>query len=588
MAGEKDFLRADSLELPPPRDGTTRQRRRGPRSPVSIVFSAILIAGTFFVFKLAIAPPSWLPPCRTPHREATEVSYAGEHISWKSCGEINGHDLECSSIDVPLNQFDEKKENDKTFNVPLIRLRGHNAKQNILLNPGGPGGSGINFVHRLGEFLNTVVGEDFHLVSFDPRGVNSSTPMASCYPDAASRRKLQAPKSTDFAKDSGEWYAWTSNFLQGCQDTMGEHGRYVDTPQTAADMNSILDALGQEKMNYWGFSYGTILGQTYATLFPDRVGRLVIDGVANNFDWFSSRLDSEMFLDTQKVFDGFIEECIKAGQNCTLTEFADTKDELIRKLRALEAELKEDPIPAYIDNSNWGIVDRNTIWNTAIFPSLYKPARWHAVADQLKKLLHGNATDAYLEYTLGSAFNIEGDAVTFVRMNDGVSGEKNWPGGKKEVVDLVLGMIQKFAFADTEAPLYFQKQQWPYEKTHSFKQKDDVETANPILILSTSYDPVCPLTSARSARKAFRGSKLIEVLGYGHCSISVPSKCLAKNVRRFFNEGELPEEDIQCEVDGPYFMPPETETQIMGTDVEEDEDAKLYRALVGLAKEFHN
>jgi len=100
-------------------------------------------------------------------------------------------------------------------------------------------------------------------------------------------------------------YAWSHNLVRACAETMGEHGKYVNTPQTAADMNSILDAVGQEDMAYWGFSYGTILGQTYAGLFPNRSKRVIIDGVANQFDWYEGQLDYEAFTDSENVFNGF-------------------------------------------------------------------------------------------------------------------------------------------------------------------------------------------------------------------------------------------------------------------------------------------
>jgi hypothetical protein len=75
-------------------------------------------------------------------------SYDGERIKWEQCGDIKGHPLECSSIYVPIDQFDTENSGDKTFNIPLIRMRGKNATQNLLLNPGGPGGSGTEYVYR--------------------------------------------------------------------------------------------------------------------------------------------------------------------------------------------------------------------------------------------------------------------------------------------------------------------------------------------------------------------------------------------------------------------------------------------------------
>jgi hypothetical protein len=107
---------------------------------------------------------------------------------------------------------------------------------------------------RFGEYLNRVIGEGFHLLSFDPRGVNGSIPQATCYVDAARRAEQikSNPWNIDF--EAGEMFTRAENKVKACIDTMGDHGMYMNTPQTAADMNSILDAIGQEDMYYWGLS----------------------------------------------------------------------------------------------------------------------------------------------------------------------------------------------------------------------------------------------------------------------------------------------------------------------------------------------
>lgn len=195
---------------------------------------------------------SYADPPSCPHA-SKKHSYAGEKISWKACGDVSGRPVECSNIDVPMDQFNATNSGNKTFSIPLIRMRGNNATQNLLLNPGGPGGSGIEFLFRRGKQLSDIVGEGFHLLSFDPRGINGSRPLASCYPTQEAKKELSSVQDTEIIHDSANVYAWTQNFVKACSDTMGEHGAYINTPQTAADMNSILDAVGQEQMTYWGF-----------------------------------------------------------------------------------------------------------------------------------------------------------------------------------------------------------------------------------------------------------------------------------------------------------------------------------------------
>lgn len=556
----------------------------------SSVGGAIKVLSTMAAWFASVTATSDLLGCA--YSFSRQHGEYGETVKWESCGEINHHALECSSLTVPMDQFNEVNSGNKTFEIPLIRLRGRDAGpgKNILLNPGGPGGSGLNFMYRKGALLNTIVGEGFHLVSFDPRGINASRPQALCYPDQDTRRdRSPGGVKTSFpdpVRDSGYTFARSENLVQACADTTGEHGAYINTPQTAADMNSILDALGQENLTYWGFSYGTLLGQTYATLFPERVGRVIIDGVANVFDWYDSLLDEEMWTDTDRVFEGFFDECIKAGKNCSLTTLGDTKEELLGMVAQLGLGLREQPLSVYINETHHGLVGFDTIFYTAIFGALYKPEGWHRLADTLTQLLNGNATQALLEYGLESGPS-SNDAYSFVLLNDGLTGPKHWPQEREPLLQTILQVFNDSSFAATEDDTYYQKAKWRLPNTHHFKPERHVETAHPLLILSTTYDPVCPLKSARVARDAFKGSRLIEVLGYGHCSVALPSSCLAAHVRAFLNEGKMPEGegDVQCETDAPYFLPPGSEAahahELSGGD---EERRGLLEAQMGLAR----
>lgn len=524
---------------------------------------------------------------RHHNNQSRRHSYEGEHITWETCGEVSGRPVECSTITVPMDQFNATNSGDKVFTVPLIRLRGHNATQNLLLNPGGPGGSGFEFLHRRGSQLHSIVGEGFHLLSFDPRGINSSTPKALCYPDPESRRKLETPPPLRFVEDSGAGYANAYNLVRACADTMGEHGLYINTPQTAADMNSILDAVGQKDMVYWGFSYGTLLGQTYAGLFPERSHRVIIDGVVNQFDWYQELASTEDLSDTDKVFEGFFSECVKAGKDCPLLSVADTADELFDKVLGLVDSVYEEPLSVYINNTEYGLLDYAKVLFNAIFPVLYKPANWWPLADKLTKLLQGNATEAFLAYGNGNPFGLDGDAYAFVQNNDMPSGPKHWPQDRESTMDIIAPVFNSSLFGPLMYSGVYTEQQWRIPQTHTYVPRRGVETAHPLLILSTTYDPVCPLVSARSANEAFARSRIVEVKGYGHCSVAVASTCLAKHVRAFLYNGTLPDGYTQCEVDGPYFVKPSDDGKAVAAlrEFDDPEEAKIHMAQLQLARD---
>ncbi|EME86871.1 uncharacterized protein MYCFIDRAFT_86556 [Pseudocercospora fijiensis CIRAD86] len=513
--------------------------------------------------------------------------YAGEKISWKPCGDVAGRPVECSDIDVPMDQFNDTNSGNKTFSIPLIRARGKDATQNLLLNPGGPGGSGVEFLFRRGKQLSEIVGEGFHLLSFDPRGINGSKPLASCYPDRESRRSLSGVRDLEPIHDSPEVYAWTQNFVKACADTMGEHGLYINTPQTAADMNNILDAVGQEDMVYWGFSYGTLLGQTYASLFPERSTRVIIDGVVNAFNWYGDIFDDESFTDTENVLEGFFRECFKAKENCSLSSVAKDSHHLRKLVFDFSEEMKQQPISVYVNNTVYGLLDYPSLWYNGIFPALYKPASWYSLAENLAKLLKGNATGAFLAYGRSAAWDMEGDANQFVSLNDAPTGPAYWPQDRETLLQEILPELNRSIFAATETGNYYARQQWSIPTTHNFTQLPHVNTAHPLLVLSTTYDPICPLISAKAASAAFEGSQIVEVVGYGHCSVAVASTCLAKHVRDFLYHGTLPHSYTKCEVDGPYFIKPEEDGKVVAQRVfETAEEEKIHLAQLELARDW--
>lgn len=521
-------------------------------------------------------------PISNPWRSSKPLKYTGEHITWEPCGDLHNKPLECSSIEVPLDQFATEKPNPATnpkgFRIPLVRLRSENATQNLLLNPGGPGASGFEFLYRRGEQLKSILGEGFHLLTFDPRGVNSSTPAASCYPDAKTRQEQSHIRAWDAAADSPGIYAWAQNFAKACPETMGDYAPYINTPQTAADMNSILDAVGQKDMIYWGFSYGTLLGQTYAGLFPERSKRVVIDGVVNQFQWYEGVNKSDELIDTDKVLDGFFDECMKADAgSCALASLATSKEELRETVLSFMDQLRNQPLDVYINNTVYGILTYEKVWYNGVFAALYKPPLWSSLADNLHSLIHGNATPAFLAYNSAGEENDE--SREFIELNDGRTGPPHWPQGKDALLAQITPWLNQSLFSTVFLATFYQKQQWTVPRTHSYVPRRGVETAHPLLILSTTYDPVCPLVSAHAANEAFAGSRVVEVEGYGHCSVAVASVCVAKHLRAFLHEGKLPDAYTQCKVDSAYFgKPVEHGWMTVQAFFEDPEDQKIHLA----------
>ncbi|KAH8897328.1 alpha/beta-hydrolase [Thozetella sp. PMI_491] len=504
----------------------------------------------------------WRSRGKLPCQHERKLQYEGEHIQWEVCGYAGDRPLECSSIDVPMDHFADKPS-EKTFRIPLIRLRGKNATENILTNPGGPGEGGVGFLRGFGETLQRFTGENYHLVSFDPRGVGASQPPASCYPDAEKRQTLSRVRAKKLEEDSPELYAWTRNYARACAETMGEHGKYINTPQTAADMNSILDALGQKDMVYWGFSYGTILGQTYAGMFPERSKRIIIDGVVNQFSWYEGHFAPEELDDADAVLAGFFDECIKAGDNCPLTSLYSTKKEISHKITALAEQLSEQPVSVYLNATVYGLLDEQSFWIDGVRNALYDADQWRTFAEKLTKLLQGDATDFYVAYGQSPRDDRIPDSYRFIRLNDFRTGPEHWPQDRKAFLEELMAFSNQTIFALAEMKHYYAAQSWLIPRTHPYVPRYDVKTAHPILIFSMTFDPVAPLENAQNATFAFASSRLVEVRGYGHCTLRSTSACAIKYLQEYLHDGTLPESNVQCGVDTPYFSDPKGDADIL-------------------------
>lgn len=236
----------------------------------------------------------------------------------------------------------------------------------------------------------------------------------------------------------------------------------VNTPQTAADMNSILDSIGQRDMIYWGFSYGTILGQTYATMYPERSKRVIIDGVGNLQKWYGG-LDHEQewCTDAETALQGFFDECIKAGsERCRLAALGNTGSELWDVITSFLNKLKDEPLSVYVNNTVYGLLTYDRLLRNGILMSLFSPMRqWYFAADTLAKLVQGNATQAFMVFGRDEALLALGEANQIVMYNDAETGPEYWPQGRLELVDKLTSLENGSMFSLIDVPGFFGKQQ---------------------------------------------------------------------------------------------------------------------------------
>ncbi|KAF8846487.1 hypothetical protein BDZ45DRAFT_812288 [Acephala macrosclerotiorum] len=311
-------------------------------------------------------------------------------------------------------------------------------------------------------------------------------------------------------------------------------------------------------------------------MFPYRIGRLVIDGVSNLDEWYNAFFFEESLIDADNVYAGFVEECFKAKDNCLLNSVRDTPFESAASLKShiddFLVHLEEEPIPVYLNNSNYGAVTRESIALNAIFPALYKPfSTWPSLAKNLAELLKGNATPAFQTYSDSWVAGIIADETnTFVISNDNLkSGPAAPVHGVKPVQNYTMALpelsklVTRYQGSDT-----YERASWRLQTTHKFRphyhpEFPRIKTAYPILVISTTYDLVYPLISAKKAHNSFEGAGLIEQKSY-------------------FYDGKLPKAGTTCEINGEYFPNP-SKSSVPGENILSQEDAELLASLQNLA-----
>lgn len=366
----------------------------------------------------------------------------------------------------PLNASQDNPKVD----IALLMVPGRNhtnsgkySKSPLLLNPGGPGGSGVSFALFGGPSLQQMVGVDQDIIGFDPRGIGETTPVADCFAfpsDGKSKELTGADISRGFFHKflwalSGQETGLVNTSIDSlekidvrdraaatlCQTKDALYGedsilRHVSTPAVARDMLSIVDAWdawmeGQEgdsskdngeirspeaveenssldtkgKLVYWGFSYGTLLGATFAAMFPDRIGRVILDGVVDA-DYYVSPVWEESLLDTDKIMTSFFHFCHKAGKECALYRDGDSESDVQERFEKANEKLKKNPIKGVSPRSLTPAVFTHYLLKYVIFSFFYSPIVTFPIMAQILDMLHRGDEKTLLSiFATGNAIN---------------------------------------------------------------------------------------------------------------------------------------------------------------------------------------
>lgn len=461
------------------------------------------------------------------------LPYYSQTLSWSDCDST----FECTTVKAPLD-YSDPSAGDVELSVIRHRATSGTAIGSLLTNPGGPGASGVSFLRdSLSSAVGPALESSYDVIGFDPRGVGESTAVV-CY-DAAQMDSYLF----DIAKDRRGTAGWTQEieqaskaFGQACEKNSDGILPYITTENAARDMDVMRAVLGDQKLNYLGYSYGTFLGATYAKLFPERVGRLVLDGAV---DPSVSGLDvsTTQGVGFESALRAYMASCLK-GKNCP---FTGTVDEAMKDLGRLLASVDRRPIK----NSDGRMLGADALM-TAIITPLYSQSNWSALTEMLNDVLQGSAEYAY--YIVDIYFNrqdgkyLDNQTEAFRAYNC-----MDYP-----VVDDQADLDAAYKVLDEKAPTiapYWKGPdpcaEWPYPAT-GVREKITAEGAAPILVVGTTNDPATPYEWSVSLAHQLSSGVLITRKGEGHTGYNKGNSCVDGAVEAYFVDGTVPQEDVTC------------------------------------------
>ncbi|GAA2782510.1 alpha/beta hydrolase [Saccharopolyspora taberi] len=472
---------------------------------------------------LAIAPATGTaaPPEFTP-----------APIQWGPCQdeELQKAGAECGMLGVPLDYADPAGEQ---IQLAVSRIKhsvpGDQFQGPILVNPGGPGGSGLS-LSTLGASVPKDAGKAFDWIGFDPRGVGSSKPALSCDPNHFSYNRPDYVPTTPELEQ--EWLARSEGYARAC----GNNGKLLDhikTTDSVEDMESIRKALGAEQINYYGFSYGTYLGQVYGTLHPERMRRVVMDGVVNVNDiWYQANLNQDVAFDRNiNIYFDWI------ARHDSTYHLGTTGAEVAKQFYDQRARLDAEPAGGIIGSDEW----------TDLFLRAgYSQTGWDKRAKAFSGWVH-NGDWAPLKELYDSA-NTPGDDNGYAVYNAVQCSDLQWPKRWEQWREDNWATHEKAPF-ETWANAWYNAPclSWP-AKPGKPVEVDGGEVGSALLI-SEELDAATPFPGALEARKRFPNASLISLPGgTTHSGSLGGNTCLDDQIADYLATGKLPE---RKEGDGP-------------------------------------
>jgi pimeloyl-ACP methyl ester carboxylesterase len=504
---------------------------------MSLAGAAVLAATGISSAGVAHASPP--APATALHQAAP--SYDPPPIDWGTCptASLRNAGAQCGMLTVPLDYADPTGA---TIQLAVSRIQHKtsdaDAQGPMLTNPGGPGGSGLG-LSRLGAAVPDHGGDPFDWIGFDPRGVGRSVPRLGCDGDYFAAGRPSYDPTTPNVKRF--WLDKAAGYAKACGTAGGALLAHDRTTDWVNDMESIRKALGAEKINYYGFSYGTYLGQVYATLHPDRVGKMVLDGVIGGSQaWY------ELNLNQERQFDPNADTFFRWVAANDASYHLGTSGTAVR-------QIYYDTLHrlALHPETDFGASD----WNDVFVGAAYYVYYWDYYAHILAAAAHGDLAPAKDWYGDPTGPGADNTYATYLSVE---CTDAPWPGWVQQQRDAYL-LWQSKPFLTWNNTWYNAPcMTWPVAS--GTPTTIDGSGAPPILMVEETNDAATPMAGALEARRAFPRSVMIEgVGGTTHAGSLSGVSCTDDRIADYLLTGALParvsgdHSDVQC----PPVPPPD-------------------------------
>lgn len=460
--------------------------------------------------------------------------FYAQDLQWTPC---RGGSLQCAWLTVPL---DYARPDDKTIRLRVSKAvsKGSNRIGSLVINPGGPGGSGLDMPAYLASTLSTRVKDTFDLVGFDPRGVGRSAPI-TCLTGAQTTRFYAADPTPKTRAEERSIIDLGRQLARGCQTLSPQMASHVGTDETVADLDILRAALKDDRLNWLGYSYGTQIGAQYAQRFPDRIGRFVLDGAVDpSLDLMEiSEGQSRGF---QTALRRFADDCASRS-TCP---YPGNATAVLKGISSLLDRLETRSLPGTYEPLN------ESAAITAIFYSLYSPYNWSYLRRALAQAERGNGRG--LSELANGATRRTGPNSYSGNMASAFPAISCWdapaaPGiaGLRTAAAqwsrsaAVPRLAQAMAWSNAVCSNWFGHSPNPPAPVTS-------TTTSPILIVGTRFDPATPYPWAQALSRQLPTSRLLTYNGDGHTAYSAGSSCIDTAVDDYLVAGELPVAGKTC------------------------------------------